>query len=162
MTTIVIARNQIACDSGEIGIYSDKVAISKVRRYRDKGWLGFCGNCSDIELAFGYAEEYGLKFPDSENLSFLSSMKDEPDGLLLMDSGEAYWLGAHLVPMPTRVPAAIGSGARFAMGALLAGADIRKAVEIACELDSQSSGPVQVYNNSLEYPRASLSELNIG
>lgn len=37
---------------------------------------------------------------------------------------------------------AIGSGAALAIGAMVAGADARKAVRIACQRDMQSRGPV--------------------
>lgn len=37
---------------------------------------------------------------------------------------------------------AIGSGGRFALGAMAAGADARRAVEIASELDCFSGGPI--------------------
>lgn len=37
---------------------------------------------------------------------------------------------------------AVGTGASAAQGAMMAGADTRKAVRIACEIDSQSSGRV--------------------
>lgn len=40
----------------------------------------------------------------------------------------------------------IGSGRKYALGALQAGADALRAVEIACELDSMCGGPVAALN----------------
>lgn len=40
---------------------------------------------------------------------------------------------------------AIGSGAAAALGAMLAGADAKKAVEIACQIDNHSRGDICVF-----------------
>jgi len=42
-------------------------------------------------------------------------------------------------------PAAMGSGAKFALGAMAAGATAPKAVDIACRYDQSSGGAVRVY-----------------
>jgi ATP-dependent protease HslVU (ClpYQ) peptidase subunit len=40
---------------------------------------------------------------------------------------------------------AIGTGGAAARAAMMAGVDVRKAVQIACRIDAQSGGPVRVY-----------------
>lgn len=40
---------------------------------------------------------------------------------------------------------AMGSGKEFALGALAAGATVKHAIEIACQYDVDSNGPVKVY-----------------
>ena len=47
-------------------------------------------------------------------------------------------------PQQNPMPQAFGSGASFALGAMRAGADARRAVEIACGLDVYSGGGIQV------------------
>lgn len=59
------------------------------------------------------------------------------DGLFLFDS--------EMYPMKLLNEHAIGSGAKAARGALLAGAPPVRAVEIACQVDAGSSGPVRVF-----------------
>lgn len=52
-----------------------------------------------------------------------------------------------LTPMMQDAPFyASGSGYEIAMGAMAAGASAEEAVEIACEYDAHSGGPVQVVN----------------
>ena len=51
-------------------------------------------------------------------------------------------------PFQVRPPFGIGSGAEFAMGAMMAGASAERAVEIACRLSTNSGLPVQVINIS--------------
>jgi hypothetical protein len=60
-----------------------------------------------------------------------------PEGLFFFDQ--------HLYPMRLLHPMAIGSGAKAARGAMAMGADIRRAVEIACDIDHSSGLPLQEY-----------------
>ena len=55
----------------------------------------------------------------------------------------------HMEPIYSE-PVAIGSGARFAMGAIRAGADARKAVHIAEEMDLFTGGDIIDYFNTIE------------
>lgn len=60
-----------------------------------------------------------------------------PEGLFFFD--------AHLFPVQMHEPIAIGSGAKAARGAMAMGAGVERAVEIACEIDSNSRRPTQLY-----------------
>lgn len=65
--------------------------------------------------------------------------------LVLTKEGLFYW-ASNLVPEPIeRGFHAIGSGGNAALGALLAGAAVQKAVQIACEVDTSSGGEVFVH-----------------
>ena len=79
----------------------------------------------------------------------VKSQEDWQGNLLVWEDGKFI----HFSPIPAfpyggEVPApfAIGSGAKFAMGAMLAGASAAQAVEIAIKLDEGSGGPVQEIN----------------
>jgi hypothetical protein len=62
--------------------------------------------------------------------------------LVLCKEGLFYW-ASNLNPEPIeRGFHAIGSGGGPALGALLAGANVKRAVEIACEVDTASGGEV--------------------
>ncbi len=62
--------------------------------------------------------------------------------LQLSDEGIWFW-DAALRPIKFGTPyAAIGSGADYALGAMLAGKSPKQAVEIACRLDESSGPPV--------------------
>lgn len=49
-------------------------------------------------------------------------------------------------PEPLTFPAAMGSGRDFALGAVLAGAELREAVEVAIALDVYSGGEIKIIN----------------
>lgn len=62
--------------------------------------------------------------------------------LVLDKDGLFYW-ASNLVPEPIeRGFHAIGTGGNAALGAMLAGANCKRAVEIACEVDTSSGGEV--------------------
>jgi hypothetical protein len=65
--------------------------------------------------------------------------------LVLNPEGLFYW-ASNLVPVPIeRGFHAIGSGGNAALGAMLAGANVKKAVEIACQVDTASGGEVVLH-----------------
>ena len=65
--------------------------------------------------------------------------------LVLSREGLFYW-ASNLVPEPIeRGFHAIGSGGNAALGALLAGAQVKRAVEIATEVDTSSGGEVVLH-----------------
>lgn len=67
--------------------------------------------------------------------------------LLVMSKDGASFM-TNKVPYPDAidVPFATGNGREYARGAMMAGADPRRAVEIACECDAASGGEIQVVN----------------
>jgi hypothetical protein len=72
------------------------------------------------------------------------AVDDEFQALALTPEG-LFFFDKNLYPMRLQNPMAIGSGAKAARGAMAMGADIRKAVEIACVIDHSSRLPVQEY-----------------
>lgn len=68
------------------------------------------------------------------------------DALRLMPNGSGLYYSDKHPTFGIRAtwPAALGSGSKLAMGAMLAGASAKKAVEIACQRDIGSSGKITV------------------
>lgn len=64
--------------------------------------------------------------------------------LQLMPNGEVLYWTEELEPHPIDVPASVGSGAELALGAMLAGASPRQAIDIACQRDPMSGGKITV------------------
>ena len=62
----------------------------------------------------------------------------EKDGLIFIYGDKSPY------PLEVRAPYTMGSGRDFAMGAMLAGASAKEAVEIACSRDVWSGLPIQV------------------
>lgn len=61
---------------------------------------------------------------------------------LVVFQGETYWYGVNGVPVLVGSPAAVGSGKKFAMAAMLCGKTPKEAVEIAPQLDPHTGGKV--------------------
>ena len=84
--------------------------------------------------------------------------KDDPPDLAddgfsvihLKPDGKCYLYCQDLSPTQLLPPYTMGTGKEVALGAILAGATAKRAVEIACDVDINSGLPVQLY----EVPRA--------
>lgn len=108
---------------------------TKVRRHNG-ALYGAAGESADCDAFFEYASRgcKGRRPKVSENFSGLALTTK---GLFLYD--------CHLRPMRMKKQFAIGSGAKAARAAMLCGKSVREAVEIACEVDADSSLPVEVF-----------------
>lgn len=105
--------------------------VSKLARAKDGAILGYTGRAFD-QAGFVKWYEGGGELDVSSDFEGLVL---RPDGSILCvdEKGRSFVHGA---------PAAIGSGTRYAYGAMDAGLDAQRAVEIACERDAFSTGPV--------------------
>ena len=79
---------------------------------------------------------------------FRDQKQDYPEKMddvtvLVISSAGAFEYGACKTPTKISAPHAVGSGSCFAMGAMLAGASAKKAVEISCKLCKYTSPPVR-------------------
>lgn len=108
---------------------------TKVRRYSG-ALYGAAGESADCEAFFEYASRgcKGRRPKVSDNFAGLALTQK---GLFLYD--------CHLRPMRIKYPFAIGSGAKAARAAMLCGKSVTEAVEIACQVDADSSLPVEVF-----------------
>lgn len=122
MTTIAFDGKNIASDSQVGGSYLDG-GIEKVIK-AGKSYFGAAGNLDHMVGFFAW-QKGGDKPKIDDNFEALE-----------IRGKTTYWWGQALVPCKIKSPAAIGSGAQFAMGAMLAGATAKEAVKIAAKLDS--------------------------
>ena len=80
--------------------------------------------------------------PDLINLDF----EEDFECLIIRPNGTCYSVNKLFAPYERDREGrfvCLGSGSKVALGALLAGANIRKAIKIACQVDLYSSGRVQ-------------------
>lgn len=134
MTTIVasVKHRSMAADSkctvGDLSFPSVKI-------YRINGALvGAAGDGAQCHSFLGWLRNQTRKRPDL----------DDFEALVLNEDGLFYY-ERDCIPNPVRRDYhAIGSGAGPALAALICGKTLKRAVEIACEVDSQSGGPVEV------------------
>ncbi len=74
--------------------------------------------------------------------------ESESIGVLLIElDGSAWEYGSRLRRAPACVPWTGGSGEAVAMAAMRCGKTAREAVELACQLDVYSGGPVQEWSH---------------
>lgn len=103
-------------------------SISKIYEVRDGFFIAGCGDMEEIALVIDWIRKGSKK-------------KNKPEidcsEFLLLDKKDksCYHMSSKLVMIPSNIPAAIGSGGDFAMGAMLAGVNAIQAVEIASKLD---------------------------
>jgi ATP-dependent protease HslVU (ClpYQ) peptidase subunit len=108
----------------------------KVVSLPDGSIVGGAGRTADAERALRHllAEAPG-------------DLKGDFTLLRLFKNGKiAVYEGTLLSPISMKAPAAIGSGSDAAMGAMLAGADARTAVQIAAKLDVYTGGKITSYS----------------
>jgi ATP-dependent protease HslVU (ClpYQ) peptidase subunit len=84
-------------------------------------------------------------------INYLHAPNTSPDDftgefslLRLYADGSVVRYDGSLFPLPAQVPAAIGSGTEIAIGAMCAGAEPSRAVEIASERDTHTGGEITV------------------
>ncbi len=129
MTTIAYDGKTLAGDSQYSGDY----------KYYGRGKMfklgpvlvGCAGNSEDVAAFHDWYLVAGDKKPEINALS-----------VLIVEDGAAYKMEEKLVRFELKIPCAIGSGAQFAMGAMLAGKTAKEAVEIAAQLDTGTGGEV--------------------
>jgi hypothetical protein len=104
-------------------------------------FYGAAGDAADIEKFYEWLREWarGPRKPRKTKLS------DEDFAALSLDTTGAYFWDEHLHPMRITDKFAIGTGSHAARGAMDAGADVVRAVEIACGIDVGSGMPLTVH-----------------
>lgn len=132
MTTIVTDGRSMAADSlSTCGDIVMGTGIQKLHRLTDGSVVGIAGQTRDALRAIA-ALTNGEEFDGEYTLLRLFA-----DGAVLRYEGCTYGLNAE-------IPAAIGSGFELAIGAILAGASPKLAVEIAASRDIYTGGNVSV------------------
>lgn len=131
---ITIAADGLANSDGEITTRDRvKVRVAHGRVY------ALCG----ASAAFDPAIKWHVDGADPEK----APKAGEWWLVVIEHNGKGCWY-TNDVPYPTQLvyPAALGSGERFALGAMHAGKSPREAVEIAAKLDTQTGGTITEIN----------------
>jgi ATP-dependent protease HslVU (ClpYQ) peptidase subunit len=138
MTTVatdgksMAADGQSSTDDGPITNLNRR----KITKLPGGSIVGGAGQLPDILRLTAWLEDGGQQKPPRIR---------EPLAMLqLMPTGEVLYWNEELEPHPIDVPAAVGSGAELALGAMLAGASPKEAVGIACQRDPMSGGKITV------------------
>lgn len=140
MTTIAWDGRALCSDSRCIYGHIKQRPVQKIFAYKgDFLAIGFCGSYNNHQAFIDWLLGKGEK---------PTIPSDTAAGVIVVDKDLTAWCyhsdGASRVPAATCE--ADGSGSPYAMGAMLAGANAYKAVEIAIKLDENSGGPVQCYD----------------
>lgn len=150
MTTIAFDRRTktIATDSQNTDDSGSKWKVDKIEVLPDGSVFLGSGHLRTINTAKGWAlaEFAGEEEPDWSY--FLEDAEDRGFSCLHVSAdGEVVtMIDGELTPVHvTDDFVAIGSGAAYAIGALEAGAEVVRAVEIACLRDPSSSSPIQTH-----------------
>lgn len=132
MTTIVFSGDTVASDSRVSGDYKR----DNVRKLYTVGSLvfGISGRVSSAMAFIEWAQDRTKTKP---------KLEDDFEVIEIHPSGKVYSYDHNFTKCPESAPCAIGSGAPFAMAALLCGKDAVEAVRIAIRLDTYSGGKVQ-------------------
>jgi ATP-dependent protease HslVU (ClpYQ) peptidase subunit len=137
MTTILAdaKRGVMVCDS-KATFGSEWFPVQKVFRHEHE-LFGFAGTQSEgIRWLDWYANGQRGKMPSIANVGIM--ILSAAEGVRLVEgSGTLFSVERHFY--------AVGSGSTAAMGAFMAGADAKKAVEIACKIDAGSGGDIVVH-----------------
>lgn len=138
MTTIACTETEIAGDTQwNYGNERSFVQEPKVGVYSTKSttmvW-GYCGPKWLMDDALRYIQGITAVFPKA----------DATWSAVWMSRPGELWYVANETPKPHRVaaPFAIGTGAAYAMGALVNGASATEAVRVASQLDLHTGGKV--------------------
>ena len=132
MTTIAFDGETMAADKQTNGGYIEG-GVVKVRKINGSVYAA-TGGLEETEEFFAWVKDGGDKPP----------MKDFE--ALEAKGKNCWWHGERLMRCKTTIPAAIGSGARFAMGAMMAGADAKTAVNISAKLDPHTGCGIKTIN----------------
>lgn len=144
MTTVAVdGRGNIAADSrscrGDVIVSHHAV---KLHRLEDGSVVGCTGRTPDCETFRAWLKAGGKRPKPTGGFSALH-VRTDGTVWLFTEIGEG---------VQVDVPAAIGSGSEFALGAMLTGADAKWAVEIAGLRDPFTGGPTLV----LDVPAAAV------
>lgn len=146
MTTIATDGRTMAGDT-LITAGKERLAFSnKIHRGLDGSIFGACGPSTDAARFRRWLCEPGQDRPE---------LTDDFSALVLRPDGNAVYYCSKLEPIEMMLPQAIGSGADYAIGAMLAGATPTEAVRIACERDTCSGGEVTFLSPLPEAPTPS-------
>lgn len=149
MTTIAFKNGELAgdsqiSDSGNVWAYMEKVWRA------DVGWLvGLSGRPDQIVRLRSFIDEEAITGWTPEEMNWPEDSTNDGVEALIVDLSGRVWVwngrrNVYPVQFLEGVDAiASGSGQWIAMGAMAAGADAMRAVQIAAVLDGPTGGPIE-------------------
>lgn len=148
MTTIVVTDHSVACDA--MTQADGVIILTKMPKV-----IEMCGRL------FGIAGDTAMLQPVASWVVAGASIDSHPKGdwtVVEVYMGPShlvqYWTSGTPYPVVVETPFAMGSGERFAYGALDVGATAEEAVKAAIKRDPNSSGPVKVFSRLHELAAA--------
>lgn len=132
MTTVATDGKSISSDSRIVGDYIDQIGSPKIFRVGEQ-LIGVCGSYTECLIYIDWLKA-GQRETDRPKFSEFEAIHVSRNGV--------YWIDKDLQPIKASPKTAIGSGGRYAMAAMLAGADTKKAVQIAAKLDPYTGGKI--------------------
>ena len=148
MTTIVYRDGILAADSRAYSGHSAPVGFKRkiYGRERDGAMIGVSSTCP------GLSEQIAAWFLDDKNPDREPSWPGDAgfDAIEIDAEGDVFFYGGTLHPTgPLSAPYfAIGSGAEYALGAMLMGANAMEAVQAGITFDPWSAGDMTVIEHS--------------
>ncbi len=138
LTTIAYDGERLVSDSRQVGLWKHGLKSIKIHRVGDR-LFGVAGDVVECEryIAWVKAGE-----PQDNKPEF--DVDDDSFGVMIVQDGRCYELDERLIRYEVGVPYAMGTGSKFAMGAMYAGADAKEAVQIASRLDPNTDSVLQV------------------
>lgn len=140
MTTIVVTRTAMYAESKVTTANGLSFPSNKIFRLRGS-LVGTAGNNPGIE-------KFIVWFKGDQKTPIELAKNDSFEIIVLNRNGIFCFGNSSFPDRVLRDWHAIGEGAGPAMGAMLAGADPMRAIEIACELCNNSGPPINVYKLS--------------
>jgi len=134
MTTIAYDGTTLAVDSlvtfGSLAFGTGK----KLFKLKDGGFVAFSGNMSLVPEVLSWLQGGDKPVPGED---------EDVNGLMIDKKGVAWEFGTDLRLFPACIPWAGGSGYCVALTAMRCGKTAVQAVEVACEMDIRTRGPIQ-------------------
>jgi ATP-dependent protease HslVU (ClpYQ) peptidase subunit len=132
MTTIAVTRRHVAWDS-QLTVNDDEKLASPDDKViaRDGIIYALAGDVIDVDNLIDYLADPKSKPP-----------RGGWEALIIRRGRISFMNAASPYLVTVKAPIALGSGAKFARGAMLAGASAADAVKIAAECDPQTGGPI--------------------
>ena len=136
MTTLCTDGKVMVCDGmvNDEGMITD-MAFNKIRRLKDGSIVGGTGSAFDLDRFVGW-------LASGEQGDVPCALWEKGEFLMLRADGKVFCCIYQGRPIETPSRQALGSGAGFAMAAMMAGADPMEAVKISCTLDIYSGGEI--------------------
>lgn len=144
MTTIAYRSGTMAADSKTSAAETNYARATKVHKLSDGSLLGLCGRSVACQRMLDIMKQETV-VESGLSHDLFTDCKGAAGLYVEADTGRVYYLEGGKRSGYTELEGeffADGSGFIVALAAMKAGASAEKAVEIACDLDNNSGGPV--------------------